>query len=104
MRPRLARAELTVTGRFHGACLAMAAGTPFVALASNSWKIEALIEDAGLERWRLAEPEALPGLLAGGAAALGWTDGERAALDAYLDHAAQGAEALFADLAALARR
>lgn len=100
---RLARAELAVTGRFHGACLAMAAGTPFLALASNSWKVEALIEDAGLERWRLAAPEDLARLLARGPAALGWTDAERAALDAYLDDAARGAEALFADLAALAK-
>jgi hypothetical protein len=100
---RTAQAELVVTGRFHGACYAMAAGTPFVALSSNSWKLEALVEDAGLARWRLATPEGMPGLLAGGQAALAWSEAERVALDAYLEGAAQGAASLFTDLAALAR-
>ena len=33
-----------VTGRHHGACLALAAGVPFVTLPSNTWKIEGLID------------------------------------------------------------
>lgn len=41
-------AEVHVTGRFHGACLAIAAGRPFVAVASNTHKIEGLLEDAQL--------------------------------------------------------
>ncbi len=49
----LARSGLHVTGRFHGACLAVLTATPFVAINSNSWKIEALIDDLGLSRRRL---------------------------------------------------
>lgn len=46
-------ARLSVTGRFHGICLNLVTGTPFACVASNSWKIEALFEDAGLDKRRL---------------------------------------------------
>lgn len=36
-------ARLVVTGRHHGVCLAALAGVPFVALGSNTWKIEGLL-------------------------------------------------------------
>lgn len=35
-------ASVVVTGRFHGVCLAVLAGVPFVALGSNTWKVEGL--------------------------------------------------------------
>jgi polysaccharide pyruvyl transferase WcaK-like protein len=41
-------ADVVVTGRFHGVCLAILAGTPFVALSSNTHKIEGLLDDARL--------------------------------------------------------
>lgn len=41
-------AEIVITGRFHGACLAIAAGRPFVAIMSNTHKIEGMLEDAQL--------------------------------------------------------
>lgn len=44
--------SLSVTGRFHAVCLAIATRTPFVAVKSNSWKIEALIDDIGLSKDR----------------------------------------------------
>ncbi|WP_083893649.1 polysaccharide pyruvyl transferase family protein [Herbaspirillum sp. B65] len=37
-------ARLVVTGRYHGVYLAAMAGTRFVALPSNSWKVPALLE------------------------------------------------------------
>ncbi len=40
--------EIVVTGRFHGACLAIMAGRPFIAISSNTHKIEGLIRDANL--------------------------------------------------------
>ena len=49
----LSRRALSVTGRFHGICLNLAAGTPFICVASNSWKIEALFDDVGLDKRRL---------------------------------------------------
>jgi polysaccharide pyruvyl transferase WcaK-like protein len=49
----VAHARIHVTGRFHGACLSLLVGTPFIATTSNSWKVEALIDDLGLSRERV---------------------------------------------------
>ncbi len=100
---RIASAGLHVTGRFHGVCFSMAAGRPFVAVASNSWKIEALIADAGLAPWRVTTADQLADRLAGPAADLGFSVAEQAALTDFLDRASKGAEAMFASLAELAR-
>lgn len=40
-------ADVLVTGRHHGICFALKAGIPFVALPSNTWKIEGLLELIG---------------------------------------------------------
>lgn len=47
----LRTARLVVTGRHHGVCLAALAGVPFVALPSNTWKVEGLLASlpGGLE-------------------------------------------------------
>ncbi len=52
-------ARVSITGRFHGICLNLVTGTPFVCVTSNSWKIEALFEDAGIDLRRLVAREAL---------------------------------------------
>lgn len=96
---RVASAGLYVTGRYHGTCYAMAAGIPFVAVKSNSWKIEALIADAGLAQWRVTAAQGLLGRLA--RQDLAYRDHERAALDKFLDDAAASAEAMFSNLRAL---
>jgi len=96
---RLAGLELLVAGRFHACTLALAVGTPFVALPSNSHKIEALVEDAGLASWRvLVEPTAEA---IAEARVAGWSAAERAALDAYLAQAHSGADELFRDIGKL---
>jgi len=41
--------ELYVTGRFHGVCLASLAGIPFLALKSNSHKVEGILHDMKCE-------------------------------------------------------
>lgn len=41
-------ANIVVTGRFHGACLAILTGRPFIAISSNTHKIEGLIRDSDL--------------------------------------------------------
>ncbi len=51
----LESAELVITGRFHGVCLCLLSGTPFLALTSNSHKIEGMLEDAGLSH-RIVRP------------------------------------------------
>lgn len=55
----LERCSLSVTGRFHAVCFALLTRTPFVALSSNSWKMESLIDDAGVDPARLVAPHAL---------------------------------------------
>lgn len=44
----IASALVVVTGRFHGICLAILAGKPFVAFASNTHKMDGLLRDADL--------------------------------------------------------
>jgi hypothetical protein len=51
--------RLSVTGRFHGICLNLVTATPFICITSNSWKIEALFEDAGIDLRRLVSIERL---------------------------------------------
>ena len=55
----IAAAYLHVTGRFHAVCFSLITQTPFLALSSNSWKIEALIEDVGLSKERIVSVEEL---------------------------------------------
>jgi hypothetical protein len=96
---RIAALDLLVTGRFHAATFALAAGTPLLALDSNTHKIAALVEDAGLDPRRLLEPHELT--LARLTAA-SWTAAERANLADYLADGRRATEALFGDLAKLA--
>ena len=49
----LLRTSLHVSGRFHAICFALTTKTPFLALSSNAWKIEALFEDMGIDKRRL---------------------------------------------------
>jgi polysaccharide pyruvyl transferase WcaK-like protein len=39
--------KLVISGRFHGVCLCLKVGVPFLAVRSNTYKIEGLLEDAG---------------------------------------------------------
>lgn len=97
---RVAALELLVTGRFHAATFALAAGTPVLAVESNTHKIGATFEDAGLAPWRRVAPADLsPDLLA--RAAL-WEPAEAAALADFLADGRRRTTALFDDLARLA--
>lgn len=49
----ISQTEFIISGRFHSVCFAINSMTPFVALTSNSHKIEALINDFGLSRERV---------------------------------------------------
>jgi hypothetical protein len=44
----LAGSGVVVSGRFHAVCFALKIGRPFLAVTSNSHKVEALLHDAGL--------------------------------------------------------
>lgn len=97
---RIASLNLLVTGRFHAATFALAAGTPVLAVESNTHKIAALFEDAGLDPRRLVRPEVLTAEHL--SAAAHWTPAEAAALADYLSQGRARTRALFADMARLA--
>ncbi len=97
----LGQASLHLTGRFHAVCLSLVTGTPFLAVGSNSWKIEALLDDAGLGRDRIVTVDDLASMTS--------TDTERPfskaetdCIVAFLARAHQQAVELFSDLAKLA--
>lgn len=54
---QVARAYLHITGRFHAVCFSLITRTPFLTFRSNSWKIEALLEDVGLRTERLIDAD-----------------------------------------------
>lgn len=60
----LLRSYLHVSGRFHAICFALTTKTPFLALTSNAWKIEALVEDMGIDKSRIVDAASLDGLVA----------------------------------------
>ncbi len=53
----IASARFVVTGRFHAICVALQTQTPFVALSSNTHKIEGLLNDVGLSHRLIDEKE-----------------------------------------------
>lgn len=97
---RLAASGGVVTGRFHTVCFAMAMGVPFVAVASNTPKIEAIITDAGLDvAKRVASMEDLDAMRE----VPPYDEAERAALMAYGKRVLEAEDALFAAIANDAR-
>ena len=56
-----ADADIVVTGRFHGACLSILAGKPFIAVESNTHKIQGLLRDANLGGGAILIPDELLG-------------------------------------------
>lgn len=97
---RLARLELLVSGRFHACTLAMVAGTPFVAAGTNSQKIEALVEDAGLASWRSGAGCWPPTLRE--VAQAGWSADEKVAIEQFIANARDRAAEMFSNLGTLA--
>lgn len=95
----LRRSRLCVTGRFHGVCMNLVTGTPFITVSSNSWKIEALFEDAGIDKRRLVTPDALSRDLVLGQD-WAFTIAEQANIAAFLDRSQRGAAAMFDAIAA----
>ena len=83
-------------------CLSLVTGTPFLAVGSNSWKIEALLSEAGVDADRMLSAEQL--------AHLGPDDLDRpfsatelANIAAFLEHAQSSATSLFSQLGDLAK-
>ena len=96
----LASFRLLVTGRFHGVTLALCAGTPVLAVSSNTPKIEAVLGDAGLAHWRVTRPQDIDEQLIEKAAI--WHQDERENAGRYVASAYERAQQLFRDIASLA--
>ena len=99
----LGRARMYLTGRFHGICLSLVTGTPFLTTGSNSWKIEALLADAGLPQSRAIAEEDLATLTQDDLNRP-FSVQETQGIATFLAKAQRESEQLFADLAALAWR
>lgn len=95
----LRRSRLCVTGRFHGVCLNLVTGTPFIAVTSNSWKIEALFADAGLDPRRMVPQDKLTEELVFGTD-WSFSDTERANIARFLQATVTSAAEMFDRLAA----
>jgi len=97
---RLAQSEGQITGRFHAICFSMLTETPFLALSSNASKIERLLLDTGLGTDRMIDASDL----ARATKPPPFNSSELEAIRAFRNMASVRAEALYAKIAALARR
>lgn len=91
----LNRCRLFISGRFHGVCLAMLLRTPFVALASNSFKLEGLLAAAGLRHRLVARVEEIRPLLS---SLDRFSEQELQGVSALIHRAVRGADGMFADI------
>lgn len=92
---RIARAETVVSGRFHMVTLCVASHTPFLAVASNTGKIQSLLADIGLNgRVYASFSAALKD-----ATVAPFTAEEIHLLEDYLASARASARQMFADIA-----
>ena len=87
----LARASAVITGRFHAVIFCLLARTPFLAVASNTSKIEAMLRDALGDDSRVVKP----GGLALAAAVPPYSADELARLGTYIAAARQQTQAMF---------
>lgn len=95
----ISAAEGVITGRFHMVTLCMITGTPFMALGSNTHKIEGLLEQAGLaDRLCVNYAEGV-----GRLSSLPYSDEERQRLEEFLAGSLVAARRMFAGIAGLAR-
>ena len=89
----LATSKFLVTGRFHMVCLAMLCRTPFIALRSNTHKIEGLLEDVGLGH-RLISDDRLSEALRK-REFMEWSQDESASLGRYISNARCSIDGMF---------
>ncbi len=89
-------AGLVVAGRFHGICIALDLGIPVLGVASNTWKIEAVLAGAGLEHRLVSSLEELQRrLIREGIEPFQYTDAEFERIGAFRERARTGARAMF---------
>lgn len=91
----LRHTSLLITGRFHAVCMAMLTGTPFLAVESNSHKVEAMLDDAGLGH-RIISRDVLREAVA---QAPSWTPQDAEATGQYVEQARQRQKDMFSQIA-----
>ena len=96
---QISGATAHLTGRFHAICLSILTETPFLAVASNSHKIEQLLLDAGVNSNRVIKAE----MLAASQIIPEFDEAELAGLRAFRTQAQSAAEQLYANIAMLAQ-
>lgn len=92
----LQRTKAHITGRFHGACFSLIAYTPFLAMASNTTKIQTLIDDAGLDRRRIIsnlQLETQPDMVVPA-----FSERELESIKSYISNANSASQHLFDDI------
>ncbi|KIQ00498.1 hypothetical protein RU08_11260 [Pseudomonas fulva] len=95
----LGRSEGVITGRFHLVTLCLVTGTPFYALPSNTHKIEALLAQVGLVgRLQPSYEQAV-----NAAGQIAFSESEQVSIGIFLQQARVQAEAMFAEMAQIAR-
>ncbi len=77
----LASLDLLLTGRYHAVCLALATRTPFMAITSNTPKIESLLRDVFGTSGRVRTTQQIGNFDL--RRPLGWTEAEVEALDRF---------------------
>jgi Polysaccharide pyruvyl transferase len=97
----LMQCELSISGRFHSICLCIATRTPFIAVPSNSRKIEALLIDVGLSPDRIATRQNLSTSLVTGRD-WSFSPDELSGIEAFLATGQEQAEKLFDHLREIA--
>lgn len=87
------RRELLITGRFHAICMALMAGIPILAVASNSYKIQSMLMSARLANRYVEEPQAITWAMIQPYAQ--WSETERQGRLDYLRIATESIEHMF---------
>lgn len=98
-KARVASYSLIVTGRFHLVAFCLASRTPFLAVASNTHKIAAMLSDAGLGGRHVAVDALTAEALSSAAV---WRETELEAIEGYLGKARDEMRRLFRDIRRLA--
>ncbi|UCJ17310.1 polysaccharide pyruvyl transferase family protein [Pseudomonas sp. MM211] len=95
----LGRSRGVITGRFHLVTLCLVTGTPFFALPSNTHKIEALLAQVGLaERLKPSYEQAV-----NAADRIAFSESELTSIGSFLQETRMQAEAMFREMAQIAR-
>lgn len=94
------KCEFVVTGRFHGVCLALLTNTPFLAVPSNSYKIEGMLSDIGINGRMFSSMNTISEEAFN---CVPFSEQEKELINEYLMKARIGADKMFAEIAGLVK-